>query len=744
MGDGAKRVTTERSDIEILWDEAALPTTLGAAAPRAAAWFSRARLLEQVRAQADRWSLWTPVAFGCGCGLYFGLPRERMLILLAGIAALTVAGAWALGRWGRAPVTAGVLLLAAFGACGTLAAKIQTIDLKGPIVPAMAGVTVEGWVVDVASRGTTGPRLLIAPVYIRGLRSELIPKRVRVTVKEDQVLGPGTPVRFVALLNPPPSPASPGAFDFARSAYFNGIGGAGLALKPPTITDLPPPPWRLRALLAINHARWNLTRRIIDGMGQPAGGIAAAMITGHDYSISQSDTNEMRNAGISHILSISGVHMAIVGGFIFFSARLLIAAIPWLAVRVNGKKVAAAVGLASILIYLVVSGWPPPAQRSAVTASVAFGAILLDRRAISLRGLGLSALIVLLLQPEAVVEPGFQMSYAATVALVALAEVWPHPQRPINTPWVLRLMQKAKDWLVAGLAVGVVAGAATAPFAIQHFNRVSLYGLPANLLLEPLSSFVIMPALALGSVAQLFGAGGPLLAVAGWGIQQMLALAHMTATAPGAMTTVPSAPTIALPMAFIGILWLCLWRGPMRWLGLPLALTVNLWPHAPTPAIWAASNGSNAAIYAGTHPVLLRPNTGQFAAQLWMRRYGFELPSVADPDHDAMFACDRRSCTPMPDAPVRLALWASTKPPKPEVFDRLCGHAEVLILRSALGAGQFCPSATILTAQDFAAGGAVEMWRSGSGWRYRWAENKRGRRPWTAGPTTDDSGASAP
>jgi hypothetical protein len=137
-------VTTERSDIEILWDEAALPTTLGAAAPRAAAWFSRAWLLEQVRAQADRWSLWTPVAFGCGCGLYFGLPREPMLILLAGIAALTVAGAWALGRWGRAPVTAGVLLLAAFGACGTLAAKIQTIDLKGPIVPAMAGVTVEG------------------------------------------------------------------------------------------------------------------------------------------------------------------------------------------------------------------------------------------------------------------------------------------------------------------------------------------------------------------------------------------------------------------------------------------------------------------------------------------------------------------------------------------------------------------------------------------------------------------------
>ena len=176
-----------------------------------------------------------------------------------------------------------------------------------------------------ASRGTTGPRLLIAPVYIRGLRSDLIPKRVRVTVKEDQVLGPGTPVRFIALLNPPPSPASPGAFDFARSAYFNGIGGAGLALKAPTGDH-----GSAAAALAPARCCWqstmpagNLTQRIIAVMGQPGGGIAAAMITGHDYSISQSDTNEMRNAGISHILSISGVHMAIVGGFVFFTTRRL-------------------------------------------------------------------------------------------------------------------------------------------------------------------------------------------------------------------------------------------------------------------------------------------------------------------------------------------------------------------------------------------------------------------------------------
>ena len=737
MGEGANRVTTEgRSDIDILWEGAAPLTTRGSTPPSAPSWFSRAWALEQLRIQADRWSLWTPVAFGCG--LYFSLLREPALGLLIGIAAALILAVILLRRWGRAAVASAIALMCAFAAAGTLAAKIQTLNLTGPIAPALAGVPVEGWVVDVASRGTTGPRLLVAPVYIGGLPYWRTPKRVRVTVKEDGVVGPGTPIRFTALLNPPPSPASPGAFDFARSAYFTGVGGVGLALKPPQIIDLPRPPWRLGLQLSINRMRWGLTQRIIGAMGQPAGGIAAAMITGHDYSIAQTDTNEMRNAGISHILSISGVHMAIVGGFVFFAIRLLIAAWPWLAVRDNGKKWAAVAGLAAIATYLVVSGWPPAAQRSAVTASVAFGAILLDRRAISLRGLGLSALIVLLLQPEAVTEPGFQMSYAATAALVALAEVWPRAQRPINTPLILRLLQTAKDWLVAGIAVGVVAGAATAPFAIQHFNRVSVYGLGANLLLEPLSTFVIMPALALGAVAQLFGGGGWLLDMAGWGIERMLALAHMAASAPGAIRTVSSAPNIALPIAFIGVLWLCLWRGPLRWLGLPLALAVTLWPRPPAPAIWAASNGANAAVYAGGHPVLLRPGTGLFAAQLWMRRYGYELPTE-DPDHDLMFDCDRRSCAPRGDAPVGLALWAGTRPPKDDAFRQLCVGAEVLMLRSALGPGQACPSATVLTGEDFARGGSVEMWRVGAGWRFRWAQNERGRRPWTGGPTLGDS-----
>ena len=304
----------------------------------------------------------------------------------------------------------------------------------------------------------------------------------------------------------------------------------------------------------------------------------------------------------------------------------------------------------------------------------------------------------------------------------------------------MRLLQKAKDWLIAGIAVGAVAGAATAPFAIEHFNRVSLYGLPANLLLEPLSSLVIMPALALGAAAQLFGMGGWLLALAGWGIDQMLLLARITAEAPGAMHTLPSAPTIALPIAFIGILWLCLWKGPLRWLGLPLALAVNLWPHAPAPDAWISSDGANAAILASSGPIVLRPAAEKFAATLWARRYGFELPMDVDPDHDRLFDCDRRGCSPLDAAPVRLGLWAGRKPPKPDAFARLCAQSEIVVLRSAAPTGQACAAETVLTADDFSRGGALELRRAPDGWRYRWAADERGKRPWTSGPGPSDSG----
>ncbi len=546
--------------------------------------------------------LWSPVLFGAGCAVYFALKVEPPLALGAVLLAAALALALIARRVSRVRGRVIAANLLAFLAAGFFAAEARTAMVSAPVVWQRTSGQVEGWVVDVAGPGSGGGgRLLIAPYRIEGLRPDQLPALARVTVQPDALIGPGEAVRLTAILGPPPEPASPGAYDFARDSFFQRVGAVGFTLKGPLIVSGPRPPLGLRIRMAVNAARWALARRMIDDMGPETGGVAVAMTTGHEAWLNPNDVKDMRDAGLSHILSISGVHMAIVGGFVFLLLRLLIASIPPLSLRVNGKKLAAGLSLIAVGVYLVVSGAPPPAVRSAVTLAVAFTAVLFDRRAISLHALAVAALVVLTLQPEAVIQPGFQMSFAATAALVALAEVWPRPVRELSVPWPIRLVQSAGAWLMAGIAISTVAGAATSAFAIQHFNRVSLYGLPANLAMEPLSTFVIMPALALGAVMAAMGApgAGAVLGFAGWGVARLEDLSALIAAWPKAVVTVASAPDIALPLAFFGLVFVCLWKGRLRWLGVPAALAVAIWPRPPAPAAWIASDGAAAAIRVG-------------------------------------------------------------------------------------------------------------------------------------------------
>jgi competence protein ComEC len=687
--------------------------------------------MAEAKGQAERWFLWSPVAFGCGCGIYFALLAEPPLwlgILLAVGALGAVAAARTWSRTRGAVIAAN---LVAFAACGLLAAELRAWSVGAPVVWRAAAGTVEGWVVDVAGPGSGGGgRLLIAPYRIEGLAPDELPARVRVTVAPNAFVGPGEAVRIRSLLNPPPEPASPGAYDFARDSYFQRVGAVGFSLSEPLIVAGPRPPLGLRIQMAVNAARWSLARRMIDDMGPRQGGVAVAMTTGHEAWLQPDEVQAMRDSGLSHILSISGVHMAIVGGFVFLALRTLIAAWPWLALRVSGKKLAAAGGLIATGLYLVISGAPPPAVRSAVTLSVAFCAILADRRAISLHALATAALIVLALQPEAVIQPGFQMSFAATLALIALAEVWPRPPKEINTPWPIRLAQNAGAWLLAAVAISTAASLATSAFAIQHFNRVSLWGVPANLLMEPLSTFVIMPALAAGALLEAWSAGGWLLAFAGWGIGLLNDLAAAVAAWPKAVWIVPSAPDAALPIAFLGLLWLCLWKGQLRWLGLPAALAVMLWPRPAPPAAWIASDGGAAAIAVQHQAVFLRPDAKQFAASLWARRRGLVEPKDADAAQKAHFDCNRRRCLPEGEDQPRLAAWWTRRIPSGDDMAGLCRGAEVVILRGRRG-GASCAGALVLSGEDFARGGSAELYPAPDGWRLVWANDMRGSRPWT-------------
>lgn len=691
-------------------------------------------IVDQVDAQSDRWTLWTPVALGCGCALYFALPREPLPWVAWGMLPL-VALLLGVTRISPRRVTTLILVLTACAVSGFTLAKLRTEAVRGPVAQQGLGPRwVEAWVVDVVSPGESGPRLLLAPMWAEGLAPATTPIRMRVTLRPEMALPrPGEAVRLLAILNPPPPPAAPGSYDFARDAWFESVGAVGLALREPSpVGAAAPAPWRLRLAMSVNATRWALTERIVRTLGVEQGGLAAAMTTGHEAFIPSEQLENLRASGLAHIVSISGLHMAIVGGFTFGAARLLVAAWPWLALRVSGKKVSAVVGLLAVGGYLVLSGAPPPAERAAITAAVAFAAILADRQAISLHALALAAMGVMIAHPEAVTEPGFQMSFAATAALVALVEIWPRAVREIQAPFVIRAIQAAVTWTLASLAISFVAGLATGPFAIQHFNRVSTWGLFANLAVAPISTFLMMPGLALGAALTPIGLGQAPLEAAGLAIDLMNRIAAVAASAPIAQLVVASAPNWALPASFIGLLFVCLWRGPLRWAGVPVALVILWAPKPVAPDIWIAADGAAYAVRDGKTAILLRPDVKLFGAELWARRRGLE-PLISEAARDKTFLCDAWSCLPTPGARVRLAsAWNLRRPLKPGRLESLCASAEIVALRNDFRPTT-CAAPLVLTGRDFARGGAVELYRSGAGWRLVWAQDLRGRRPWTWG-----------
>lgn len=695
---------------------------------RAGAWLRR-----QAALQAGRFGLWTPVALGGGAAVYFVLPDEPVLALAVLALALAAACALAGLRSSLRPGVSRGLLLAACVLAGFALGRLRTEQVQAPVAPEGGEVRrVEAWVVDVASPGQGGSRVLLAPVAIAGLAPGETPVRIRLTLRgPEPPPAPGTLVSVPALLNPPPPPSAPGSYDFARDAFFDGVGGVGLALGElrtlsPSGPDLP---GALALQMRINAFRWDLTRRLVDRMGPDRGGLAAAMTTGHEAFVPAAQVEALRAAGLAHIISISGLHMAIVGGFVFGLLRLAVAAVPALALRLPGRKIAAGGGLIATLGYLVLSGAPDPALRAGVTACAAFAAVLSDRRAISLRTLALAATILLILRPEAVTQPGFQMSFAATAALVALAEAWPSPVREISAPFAVRLLQGGRTALVAGVLVSLAAGLATGPFALQHFNRVALYGLPANLVTEPVSTLLLMPALALGVVLAPLGLGDLPLEAAGLGIDALNAVARTFAGLPGAEQVVASAPPWALPVAFLGILFICLWRGPLRWLGLPLALAVNLAPRLPSPDLWVAHDGASAAIRVGDAAVFLRPDVRRFGAEVWARRRGLSLNEKAQPGK-AGLSCGAHACQPGgADLPVAV-VWTRRPGVLQREFQAACARAELVILRARRPEGP-CAARLVLDADDFREGGAVELWRRPDGdWDALWAQPLRGRRPW--------------
>jgi competence protein ComEC len=456
---------------------------------------------------------------------------------------------------------------------------------------------------------------------------------------------PGDAVRARAALSEPAGPPVPGGYDFSRRAYFDELGGSGYALGRLESAPEVVIPRSDRRAAWFAGVRAGLADRLRAAGGDGAGGVLAALVTGDRSEIAPDTTEALRAAGLGHILAISGMHLALVGGGAFFALSWLFAGIDPLARRCNPRKLAAAGALALSLVYLTISGAETPTQRAFIMAAVAFGAILADRRALTLRGVAIAALAVLLIAPESGVTPGFQMSFAASTALVAFND---HQRRRARThpqPKEIGAIGAVRRFMFGLATTSLIAGTATAPFAAYHFNRFAGLGYFANFLAMPVFTVGVMPFAAIAGLLAPFGLEAAPAWVSARSIDLVTAIAEWTAAQPGAITPAPAAPPIALALAGAAFVAGAVLRQGRPLVVLALAcLTVFAWRAEPRGALWIGENGG----------WLAQSETGEwvgdlrrgesYGAELFLRRVGAEGAAISPPGAARSFRCDASGC----------------------------------------------------------------------------------------------------
>lgn len=522
----------------------------------------RAVAANAVAAQALRWPLFMPLFFAFGAAAYFEAPSEPAWELLA-VAAIAPLSAWlVLRRW---PAAAFVCLLLLCAGAGAFCGKARTLLVAQPVLSHKTqAVRVEGVVLEIDA-GAKWRRVRLEVRSIEGLAPGQTPRRVRITHRAPVEVGPGRTVSCRAILSPPPRPSAPGDYAFHRDAWFQQLGAVGFALGPcRPIAAAPPTDLAARALFAIQAARRAIAERVVEAAGQGGGPMAAAMTAGDRSFISPEDAESLRASGLAHLLSISGVHMVLVGGAAFFIIRLLWPLIEPLALRAPTVRVAAGGALLACSAYYLLSGGEVATQRSYIMAAVGFGAKLLDRPALSLRSVAVALAVTTALQPESVVMPGFQMSFAASAAIIALYDVWPHLGSGRG------VIGKARGWLVGATATSLTASLATLPASLHHFNRTAAMSIPANLLVSPIISLITTPAAMAAAAAAPFGFDGPFLDVTGRSLEAVMAISYW-AQGAAPEPRLPHFGVAAFVFAMGGVILFCVFRGAGKLAAAPFA-----------------------------------------------------------------------------------------------------------------------------------------------------------------------------
>jgi competence protein ComEC len=632
---------------------------------------------EAVAAERDRWFPWSVAAFAAGSIIYFSLKSEP-LIAFACLSACLGIGFAIVSRRSSKPVIIFLCLLLAASCFGFADAKWRTERVDAPVIVREIGrLRIEGRIESVLLEDERNARIRIAPTRV-GRDLENLPRRLRLSLRGERTVSavaPGTRVSLVAIVRPPPEPAMPGGYDFARWASFSGIGGVGFVLGTPESLDpVTPPNFVQRCGASIELLRRAMSARIQDVVPGSNGAISAALITGERAAISEDDNNAYRDSGLFHVLSISGVHMALAGLGIFWIVRAILALSPTLALHYPIKKWAAVAAVLAATFYVFISGASAPAVRSYIMLLVMLLGVLADRPVLSMRSVAISALLLLTFEPEGVVEPSFQMSLSTIIGLIALAE-W---QRKLAGAAAISgvmpggVVRWLSRYFVVLILASVVAGLATAPFAIYHFDRAPGYSLLANLLASPVVGMIIMPSACLSVALMPLGLDEWPLHAMGWGVSIMTDIAHWVADLPGAVNLVAAKSETVLALIVAGGLWIGLWR--RRWrcyvcVGIMLGIILALGERSPD--ILIARDARSAAIRDASGHYVIIGDPDDYAAAQWLLRDGDARP-VEEARNEKR--CDEFGCVAetRDETVVALAL-------RPGALADDCARADIII-----------------------------------------------------------------
>jgi competence protein ComEC len=683
--------------------------------------------------------LWLPVAAGAGAVLYLSADREPSLGF-TGLAAI-LSGFLAYIARAKRPAFFFLCGLCALFA-GELSAALRAARVAAPVLDRIRIAALEGYIEEMDYR-REGARLLLRVRSAEGLAPEHIPSLARLSLRRTPPFEAGTYVRLKARLLPPARASLPGGYDFARDAWFAGIGAVGNVLGRIEVIPAPAPPglWA-SAMMAVDRGRNALARRIDKIVGGDAGAIAAAMVTGKRGLLSSEAKEIIREAGIFHIITISGVQMTLVAGIFFVGLRRLLALSQTLALAYPVKKWSALFAIAGALFYDIATGSRVGTERALFMTLIMLSAVLLDRQALTMRNLALAAALVVALEPEAIMGASFQLSFAAVAALVAVYEARMAAVEKGRAE-ALRsgLFSAARGrspfeavtpFLRRGplglLFATFCATAATASFMAYNFHELSPYVLIGNpLTLAAIELFAVPGALA-GAALYPLGLDAWVWRLTGLGIDGVLMAARVIGSWPCSTIHLPAFAPWSIVFLSLAVLSSVLWRtAVLRATAIPLAAIGLLGAMSGPPFDLAVSPAGDAVAFraAGGRLAVIGRGGNAFAAEQWLRADADGRPAAEAVTREG---CDQLGCVGHLASGKTVALVF-----EPAAFAEDCFRADIIVTPRYAPLG--CAASLVIDREKLNETGALTLAFAPDGSiKIRAARAPDEDRPWSPAP----------